>query len=314
MIDVILLGTSGTFPLPDRPLSSMLARIGAELMLFDCGEGTQVGMRRAGWGLKNLSTICLSHLHADHVSGLPGLLLTVGHAGRREPLDIFGPIHTGLVVAGLRVIARRLPFEVRVHEIDGGARSLPNGVHLSVLYVDHSTPCLAYRVDIRRSRPFLPDRARELGVPVDAWTLLQRGEPVPVNGRSIRPDEVLGPDRPGIGLAYVTDTRPTPELPSFLTGTDLLVIEGNYGDPADAENAVEKQHMLFSEAAEIARQAKVGEAWLTHFSAKMLDPWQYARHATDVFPATTVGYEGLTTQLRFRDEPTQSGRGVATPA
>jgi ribonuclease Z len=306
MIDLILLGTSGTFPLPDRPLSALLARIGAELMLFDCGEGTQVGMRRSGWGLKSLSTICLSHLHADHVSGLPGLLLTVAHAGRTEPLDIFGPIDTGMVVAGLRVIARRLPFEVRVHEIDGGEGVLPNGAVLSALPVEHSTPCLAYRVDVRRSRPFLPERARDLGVPVADWKTLQRGEAVALNGRLIQPDEVLGQARAGLSFAYVTDTRPTSAMPAFLAGTDLLVIEGTYGDPADADNAVAKQHLLFSEAAEIGRQAGARELWLTHFSAKMLDPWQHARHATDVMPAITIGYEGLTTQLRFQDEPATS--------
>ena len=97
-----IIATSGTIPLPGRPLSALLARVGPELILFDCGEGTQVSMRRAGWGFKSLSAICLSHLHADHVAGLPGLLLTVANAGRTEPLDIFGPVHTRSVVAGLR--------------------------------------------------------------------------------------------------------------------------------------------------------------------------------------------------------------------
>src|SRR4051794_11419843 len=137
MIDLILLGTSGTIPLPGRPLSSLLARVGPELILFDCGEGTQVSMRRAGWGFKALSAICLSHMHADHVAGLPGLLLTIANAGRREPLDIIGPPGTGLVVAGLRVLAPRLPYEVRIHEA-GSAEFRWNEGMLATLPVDHA--------------------------------------------------------------------------------------------------------------------------------------------------------------------------------
>ncbi|MFN8635902.1 MAG: ribonuclease Z [Chloroflexota bacterium] len=311
MIDVILLGTSGTIPLPDRPLSALLARIGPDMMLFDCGEGTQVGMRRASWGFKNLATICISHLHADHVAGLPGILLTVANAGRTEPLDIYGPVHTGIVVAGLRVLAPRLPYKVRIHEIGATRCTLPNGLTLSTLPLDHSAPCLAYRLDLGRTRPFLPGRARELGVPVEDWKRLQRGEPVAVNGRTVQPDEVLGAARRGLSLAYVTDTRPTPDMPRFLADADLLVIEGTYGDPADAQSAVENQHLLFSEAAQIGKAANVRRIWLTHFSARMHDPWQFAVHATSIVPATTVGYQGLTVQLHFDDDGPAPADGAA---
>jgi ribonuclease Z len=304
MIDLILLGTSGTFPLPGRPLSSLLTRVGPELILFDCGEGTQVGMRRAGWGFKALSAVCISHLHADHVAGLPGLLLTVGHAGRREPLEVFGPVGTRIVVAGLRVIAPRLPFEVRVHEL-GAAEGLPlsgtNGALLATLPVDHAIPCLAFRLDLARGRRFDPTRARALGVPMTDWKRVQHGETVVVDGHEVHPDDVLGPARRGIRLAYVTDTRPTDAMPTFLAGADLLAIEGTYGDPADAENAVENKHLLFSEAAEVGRQAGVRQLWLTHFSAKMLEPERFVDEARRILPSTTVGYEGLTTSLRFDD-------------
>jgi ribonuclease Z len=302
MIDLLLLGTSGTIPLPGRPLSALLARVGPDLILFDCGEGTQVSMRRAGWGFKGLSAICLSHLHADHVAGLPGLLLTVANAGRTEPLDIFGPIHTGIVVTGLRVIAPRLPYEVRVHEL-GKANGLTwNGATLATLPVDHSVPCLAYRLDLPRARRFEPEQARALGVPIASWKVLQRGEAVTVAGRKIRPDEVLGPARRGLRFGFVTDTRPTRAMPGFLDEADLLVCEGTYGDPADAENAIENKHMLFSEAAEVGRQAQVRQLWLTHFSAKMLEPERYVDEARRILPATTVGREGLTTSLQFVDE------------
>jgi ribonuclease Z len=302
MIDALLLGTSGTFPLPDRPLSALLVRVGPQMILFDCGEGTQVSMRRAGWGFKALSAICLSHLHADHVSGLPGLLLTVGHAGRREPLDIYGPVGTRIVVAGLRVIAQYLPYEVRVHELAEKHRIPWNGARLASLPVEHSVPCLAYRLDLSRARRFNAEKARALEIPVSDWNTLQRGEGVRVGHRLVTPDDVLGPERRGLSLAYVTDTRPTVRMPGFLANVDLLVIEGTYGDPADLENAVENNHLLFSEAAEIGYQAGAARVWLTHFSAKMLRPEQYLPQATTVHPETVVGYEGLHTSLRFADE------------
>jgi ribonuclease Z len=302
MIDLILLGTSGTIPLPGRPLSSVLARVGPELMLFDCGEGTQVSMRRWGWGFKGLSAICLSHMHGDHVSGLPGLLLSVANAGRTEPLDIYGPIGTRMVVAGLRVIAPRLPYEVRVHEVGTSEGISWKGATLATLSVDHGIPCLAYRLDLTRGRRFEPEQARALRVPIEQWKTLQHGQSVAVGGRTIRPDDVLGPERRGIRVGYVTDTRPTPSMAVFLAGADLLVIEGTYGDPEDAENAIENKHLLFSEAAEIGRDAQVRRLWLTHFSAKLLEPERYADQATRIFPATTIGQEGLTMSLRFEDE------------
>ncbi len=302
MIDLLLLGVSGTIPLPGRPLSAFLARVGPEMILFDCGEGTQVSMRRWGWGFKSLSAICLSHLHGDHVGGLPGLLLSLGNAGRREPLDIYGPVGTRIVVAGLRVIAPYLPYEVRVHEL-GEKHGIPwNGATLATLPVDHAVPCLAFRLDLARGRPFVPQRARDLGIPVPLWKVLQHGQPVEVDGRTIQPDDVLGPARRGLRVGYVTDTRPTPEMPAFLAGADVLVIEGTYGDPADAQNAVDNKHLLFSEAATIGRAADVRRLWLTHFSAKMMDPQRHAAEATRILPSATVGYEGLTTSLHFDDD------------
>jgi ribonuclease Z len=307
MIDLLLLGVSGTIPLPGRPLSAFLVRIGPEMILFDCGEGTQVSLRRWGWGFKALSAICISHLHGDHIGGLPGLLLSVGNAGRREPLDIYGPVGTRIVVAGLRVIAPYLPYEVRVHELGEKHDIHWNGAMLAALPVDHAVPCLAFRLDLARGRPFLPERARERGVPVPLWKVLKQGQSVEVDGRTILPDEVLGPGRAGLRVGYVTDTRPTPEMPAFLSGADVLVIEGTYGDPADAQNAVTNKHLLFSEAATIGRAAGVRRLWLTHFSAKMMDPQRYAAEATRILPTSMVGYEGLTTSLHFDDDSPGTG-------
>jgi ribonuclease Z len=300
MIDLLLLGTGGMLPLPDRWLSSLLLRCDGELILFDCGEGTQIPWRRFGWGFRRLAAICLSHTHADHVAGLPGLLHSLANAGRDEPVAIFGPVGTATVVAGLRTIAPVLPYEVRVTELTSGARfPLPGGLRGTVLAGEHGVTCLAYRADLGRARRFDPGRAEALGVPLVHWRTLQRGKPVTWPGGTATPDEVLGPPRQGLAVAYVTDTRPVSALPAFLAGVDLLVCEGTYGDSADQAKAVERGHMTFREAATLARAAEAGALWLTHFSPALAEPHAFLAEAAAVFPATTVGYSGLMTTLSF---------------
>ena len=306
MLDVALVGTGGTVPLPDRWLSALLVRLGPRMLLFDCGEGTQISMRRLGWGFKSLDAICLSHVHADHAAGLPGLLLTAGNAGRTEPVTIFGPTGTVATVRGLRALAPRLPYEVVIHELAGGEEVGWATGRLGCLAVEHAIPCLAYRLDLPRARRFDPDRARALGVPLPLWKRLQGGSAVEWDGQRVAPDEVLGPERRGLRLAYVTDTRPTPELPSFVRGADLFVCEGTYGDPADAANAVENRHMLFGEAAEIARSGGVRRLWLTHFSAKLTRPADFLPYAIARFPATVVGHDHLAETLAFADAEEQA--------
>ncbi|MCC6177880.1 MAG: ribonuclease Z [Chloroflexi bacterium] len=302
MIDVVLLGTGGTVPLPGRWLSALLVRIGSDLTLFDCGEATQLPMRSAGWGFKPVSTICLSHLHADHVAGLPGLLLTVGNAGRVEPLTIYGPAGTRSVVNGLRTIAPRLPFDVRIREVAGGETIPLGSAQMRTLALEHAVPCRGYRLDVPRARRFDPERAQARGIPMELWSRLQHGETVAARGHTFHPDDVLGPSRRGLSLAYITDTRPIPTIAPFVAGADLLVCEANYGDPADAKNALENRHMLFSEAAAVARDANVRRLWLTHFSAKVLDPQRYTGQATTIFPTAQIGRDGMQTTLRFVDE------------
>jgi ribonuclease Z len=304
VIDVCLLGTGGTMPLPGRWLSALLLRCGRDLILFDCGEGTQVTWKMRGWGFRWVGAICLSHLHADHVMGLPGVLLQLAHSERVEPVTIYGPRGVARTVAALRIVAPRLPYQVVVEELSGGEEfPLPGGLTASCLRVDHGPPCLAYRVDLARGRPFLPDAARALGVPLPLWRRLQHGEPVTWEDGSAQPDQVLGPSRPGLRVAYVTDTRPTGALPNFVANADLLVSEGMYGPAEDADKAAENGHMTFAQAATIARMAGVRRLWLTHFSPSLENPRQYLREAQAVFPNTTVGQDGLTAALHFRDDP-----------
>jgi ribonuclease Z len=302
MLDVYLLGEGGTMPLPGRWLSSLLVRYEGRLLLLDCGEGTQIPLRAAGWGLRAIDTILITHFHGDHVGGLPGLLLTLGNAERREPLTIFGPRSLGAVVAGLRVIAPHLPYDVECRELGGGERFALGPLQVACLAVEHSLPCLSYTFERPRQRRFEPERARALGLPPPLWGRLQRGESVTWEGRTVLPDAVLGAARAGVKLAFVTDTRPTAALPGFVADATLLVCEGMYGAAEDLPKALENRHMLFAEAAEIARAGGVDALWLTHFSPSLTAPADYLPVAQAIFPNTRLGSTGLTTTLSFPDD------------
>lgn len=305
MIDVALLGTGGTLPLPDRFLSCALVRCAGQLVLIDCGEGTQVSLRKLGWGLKDVGTVLLTHFHADHVSGLPGLLLTIGNSGRTrdEPLTVAGPRGVQRVVESLRVIAPHLPYPVRYKELSGGpADDLTVGpLRVAACPADHDVPCLAYRLSLSRAPAFQPDRAKVLGLPVQLWKVLQRGETVEHGGRVVRPEEVLGAPRPGLSFGFVTDTRPTKALVEFFTDVDLLITEATYGDPEDRGKAVENKHMTFGEAAALGAAARARQLWFTHFSPSLPNPDYFRREAEAVYPAVVIGREHLTTTLAYPD-------------
>jgi ribonuclease Z len=303
VIDVCLLGTGGTMPLPGRWLSALLLRAGRDMILFDCGEGTQITWKMRGWGFRWVGAICLSHLHADHVMGLPGILLQLAHSEREELVTIYGPRGTARTLAALRVVAPRLPYPIEVVELAGGEEfPLPGGLNGACLPVDHGPPCLAYRVDLPRGRPFLPEAARALNIPLPLWRRLQRGEAVTWDGGEATPDDVLGLPRDGLRVVYITDTRAIPTLPPFIGAADLVVCEGMYGPADEAAKAAENGHMTFRQAAGLARAAGARALWLTHFSPSLDAPHQFLNEARAVFPNTVIGRDGLTTSLHFRDE------------
>ena len=300
MIDLLFLGNGAMMPLPDRWLSSVLVRVRDEVMLLDCGEGTQIPWRRTGWGFKRLSLICLSHTHADHVAGLPGILHAVAIAGRERPLRIVGPVGTAAVVDGLRTIAPALPFDVEVDELDAGDhRPAIAGMSLRVIQGEHRVPVLLYRFDLPRGREFLPDRAIRLGVAREDWGDLTKGGTVTLDGRVVTYDDVHGPERTGISFGFATDTRPVAAAAPFFRSVDMLVCEGTYGDDADAENAVRNKHMTFREAATIAAEARVGSLVLTHFSPKMGSPGEWSDNAVAVFQPVELAQTGWARTLSF---------------
>jgi ribonuclease Z len=287
-------------PLPGRWLSCALIRCGSTLMLVDCGEGTQVPWKSLGWGFRQLGAICLTHMHADHVAGLPGVLFMVAHAGRTEPLAIYGPAGTSYVVDGLRRIVPELPFPIQMHELKSGEQfSLPGGLRGSCVSALHGVPCLAYRFELERNPAFLPEQAQALGLPVQLWSRLQRGETVEYSGQTITPAQVLGLPRRGISLAFITDTRPARQLSAFAHDVDLLICESMYDDPGDLPLAKAHAHMLAEEAAEIARAAGAHSLLLTHFSPKISDPSRSEKVAQRVFANARAARDGMIITLEY---------------
>lgn len=306
MIDVLLLGTSGMHPTADRWLSSALLRCGSELILFDCGEGTQIPWRRSHWGFKRVSTICITHWHADHIGGLPGILFSIANAGRTDPVTLYGPIGIGRIVEGLRVIAPHLTFPLDIVEL-GAGETFRLGKDLSgrVVLGEHGLPSLAYRLDLHRARRFNRAKAEALSIPTRLWRTLQEGQDVAWEGGMATADDILMPPRPGLAFGFVTDTRPLGGHRDLMRDVDLLICEGTYGDPADSSKAIEWGHMTFTEAATLARDAEAKRLWLTHFSPGLKEPERWLPEATAIFPETTVGYGGLTASLSFADEEQQ---------
>jgi ribonuclease Z len=303
MLDICLLGCGGSMPVPYRYLTSLLVNYKGKKVLVDCGEGTQVSMKMVGWGFKSIDVICFTHSHADHVVGFPGLLLTIANSGRTEPLTIICPAGFTAIIEGLRVLCPYLPYELSIIEASDSGISMFKfeGIDIHTLPVDHTTACLAYSFHIKRARRFDADKARERGIPVLLWNSLQKGDTVFYEGMEYTPDMVLGEERKGLKLSYFTDTRPIPELTDFVKESDLLIAEGMYGEASDLEKAVENKHMLFSEAARIAKDSASKELWLTHFSPSLTEPQLFLENAAAVFPNTIIGEDRLTKTLDFKN-------------
>ncbi|MBQ1604213.1 MAG: ribonuclease Z, partial [Lachnospiraceae bacterium] len=276
MLDVCLLGTAGMMPQPHRWLTALMTRYNGSSLLIDCGEGTQIAMKEAGLSPNPIDIICFTHYHADHISGLPGLLLSMGNSDRTEPVTMIGPKGLKTVVNALRVIAPELPFPIEYVEIDGDEASYEiNGYHITAYKVKHNITCYGYTIDIPRAGKFSVDAAKSLGLPVQTWSLLQKGNNVEFEGKTYTPDMVMGPDRRGIRLAYCTDSRPCEAIVSHVKGADLFICEGMYAEKDKLPKAKKNKHMTFYEAAQMAQDAQVEELWLTHFSPSLVGAKSY---------------------------------------
>ena len=302
MLDVCLLGTGGMMPLPYRWLTSLMMRYNGTSILIDCGEGTQIAMKEKGWSPKPIDIMCFTHYHADHISGLPGMLLTMGNAERKEPLLMIGPKGLQKTVNALRTIAPELPFEIQFLEITEANQTFEfEGFRIEAFKVNHNVPCYGYNMVIDRIGKFQLEKALALGIPRECWSHLQKGETLEREGRIFTPDMVLGEPRKGLKVTYCTDSRPTDNIVEHAMEADLFICEGMYGEPDKLEKAKEYKHMTMYEAAKVARSAGVKEMWLTHYSPSFVRPEEFMHEVKKIFPSSVAAKDGRSVDLMFED-------------
>ena len=307
MLTITLLGTAATMPLPDRALSAAFAECGGHAALFDCGEGTQAAARRAGVNLMRMDVLCLTHYHGDHIFGLPGLLQTLGCQERTRPLTILGPKGLAEVWAAMRALTGPLPYPVQLKEaadpflLETMAPGWPAGVRLVPFRTKHRVPSVGYRLELPRAGKFDPAKARALGVPVQQWKLLQRGESVQVGECAVSPAQVLGAPRRGLSVVFSGDTTPCAALEQAAQGTDLLICDATYGLPEQEPQAKQWGHSTFGQSAALAARAGAQRLWLTHYSPMITDPEEYLPLAQEIFPAAECGFDGKRITLQFRE-------------
>ena len=290
-------------PLPYRKLTALMTRYNGSNLLIDCGEGTQGAIREKGWSVHDLDVICFTHYHADHISGLPGLLLTLGNADRTKPVHMIGPRGLERVVNALRTIAPELPFPIEYHEITEKEQDFEmNGYCIHAFRVNHNVTCYGYTLEIKRQGRFDVERARGQEIPQKFWSRLQKGEIIEDGDRVLTPDMVLGPQRKGIKLTYCTDTRPVPIIAECAKHADLFICEGMYAEKEKEAKARQYKHMTFYEAADLAKRAEVTEMWLTHYSPSLTRAESYMDEVHKIFPAASLGKDGRSVELEFEED------------
>ncbi len=303
MLDICLLGTGGMLPLPDRYLTAMLARFNGRKLLIDCGEGTQVTMKMLGWGYKTLDTICLTHYHGDHITGLPGLLLTIGNSGRTEPVTIIGPPGLKKVVEGLTIVCKDISFELILMELPNEEQTLKVGeFDLTILPVSHNVPCFAYSIENKRYPKFIVAKAQQNHVPQKYWKQLQQGNSVVEDEKTYTPDMVLGDERKGIKVTYFTDCRPSQDLVRLAKDSDLVIGEAMYLDEEYLHQVVKYKHMLGTEGARIAQAANARELWLTHFSPAIPYSHINMEPIKKIFAHSVAGYDRMVKTFQFEED------------
>ncbi|MCI8597868.1 MAG: ribonuclease Z [Lachnospiraceae bacterium] len=302
MLDVCLLGSGGMMPLPYRWLTALMTRYNGSSLLIDCGEGTQIAIKEKGWSFKPIDIICFTHFHGDHISGLPGLLLTMGNAERTDPLTLVGPRGLERVVNALRVIAPELPFPINFIELSEAEEDFNlGGYHIHAFRVNHNVTCYGYSLEIERAGKFQLDKALELQIPKPFWNKLQKGETITEGDKTYTPDMVMGAPRKGIKLVYCTDTRPTASIVANAKDADLFICEGMYGEKGKEEKAVAHKHMTFYEAARLAKEAGVKKLWLTHYSPSLTRPEEYMEEVRRIFPNASPGKDRKSVELDFEE-------------
>ena len=305
-LEVFSLGTSGMMPLPGRFLTSSLLRREGELFLFDCGEGTQVSLKMLSLKWKKISSIFISHMHADHVTGLPGLLMLSSQVDRDEPLYIYGPERLGeYIESSKRILDMYLNYEIVFISVEKGVIYSSDEYFISAFPLNHTKPCFGYSLtENKRKGEFFPDKALSLGVPKGPlFGRLQKGGSVTLSdGRVIHSEDVMGKEREGRKFSYITDTLYFPEISDFVRGSDILFCESMFAGDL-LESAVEKKHMTASQAGLIAREGECGMLCLQHYSPRYQD-WELKRlqkEAAEIFPNTILTKDRMSFSIPLKD-------------
>lgn len=293
-------------PLPGRFLTSVLVRRDGDLFLFDAGEGTQVSMKMLNLRWKKISAIFISHMHADHVTGLPGILMLSSQVDRTEPLYIFGPQKLGeYIESSRRILDMYINYEIRFIPAETGIIYSGEGFTVQAFPLQHTKPCFGYSlVEERRKGEFFPGKAEALGVPRGKlWGQLQSGESVTLeDGRVIESAMVMGESRDGRKLSYVTDSLYFPEIADYVHDSDLLFCEGMF-EKGLRDTAREKKHMTAYEAAVIARDSNSLKLCLQHYSPRYSDRELRVleKEAREIFPATVLTKDRMTFDIPLKD-------------
>lgn len=310
MLTVTLLGTAATLPQPDRALSSAVFSVDGRHILLDCGEGTQLTLHRRRISPMRITLIALSHYHGDHILGLPGLLQTMSTMGRTQPLYITGPEegHAPILDA-IMVLADALPFPVEYLPMPAEGLTLQRldpkwspEATLTAFPTQHRIASQGYRLHLRRTRRLYADKAAALGIPRALWRMLQSGQCITMGERLIAPEEVCGPERPGLTAVFTGDTAPCQAVEAAAQGADLLIMDATYPTDAHADKALLYGHSTFAWTASLANRAGVKRLWLTHYSAMITDPEESLPSARAIFPHTECGMDGLSCMLTFRGD------------
>ena len=306
-MEAFILGCGGMMPLPYRHLTSVLLRRDGDLFLFDGGEGTQVSLRRLNLKWKKINAIFVSHTHADHVTGLPGILMLSAQVERTDPLYIYGPPKIAeYIETSRKVLDMYINYPIVVKEI-----TAPCIVHHGEDYyircfpLDHTKTCVGYTLEeLDRPGEFNPEKALQLGVPVGPlWGQLQKGNNVQNSkGKTVRPEDVMGAKRSGRKFSFVTDTLYKNTIAKEVQGSDLLICEGMFEDEL-IDQAREKKHMTASQAATIARDANVKRMCMIHYSPRYTDKElpKLLEQAKKIFPAAELSKDRMHIEIPYED-------------
>ena len=309
MLTVTLLGTAATLPQPDRALSAAVFSAGGRSILLDCGEGTQLALHRHHVNPMKLTLVALTHYHGDHILGLPGLLQTLDTMGRTRPLYITGPEEGHEAILGaILTLADALAYPVTflptppeglsLHNLDP---KWPSEALLTAFPTRHRIASQGYALHLRRMRRLYTDKAAAMGVPKPMWRTLQSGQCVTVGGRTIHPESLCGPERPGLTAVFTGDTAPCETVEQAARQADLLIMDATYADERHDDKADLYGHSTFTRTAQLAQRAGVKQLWLTHYSAMITDPEEHLAAAQAYFPDTACGTDGKTVLLTFRE-------------